>query len=298
MTENSVENQPLVSIVISVFNSADYLREAMDSILTQTYPNMEILCFDDGSTDDTLSILKAYEDDRLKIISDGENKGLAARLNEGIELAQGVYIARMDADDIALPTRIEKQVSFLENQTDVVACGTGFDVFPKHKRVLMPASHEGIVARQLFSPGMAHPTVMLRRQFLMDKDLRYPSVKCAQDYALWVLMARYGKMANLNEVLFKYRHHENSVTNTKKQAKRKVLGQIHKEILRDVFDMPPSDKDLQLHAAIAMGQTDGRSSSMLTVIGYTFKLIVAAKSWQMKKEVLQRSLAFLVKKFF
>ena len=106
----SLSVEPLVSIIMSVYNSEDYLKEAIDSILGQTYANLEFIIIDDASTDRSLDIVKSYNDKRILLIKNEVNIGLAASLNKGIEIARGKYIARMDSDDISLPERCEKQV--------------------------------------------------------------------------------------------------------------------------------------------------------------------------------------------
>ena len=116
-------NNPLVSVVLSVYNAEKHIVEAIESILTQSYKNFEFIIIDDGSTDGSLEIIKSYDDERIILIS-RENKGLIASLNEGIEQAKGKYIARMDADDISLSSRFEEQVTFMEMHEEVGICGT------------------------------------------------------------------------------------------------------------------------------------------------------------------------------
>lgn len=294
--EHTHEEQPLVSIVMSVFNGANYLIESLESIFAQTYPHIEILCFDDGSSDETLAILNTYEDNRLHVFSDGENKGLAARLNEGLKRSKGKYIARMDADDIALPNRIEKQVDFMEKHADVAACGTGFQRMLDGKKIYMPTSHNAIVAKQIYTPGMAHPTVMMRASFMQQKNMFYPNVPCAQDYALWVLMSRYGNLANVPEILLQYRVHKKSITHTKVKEKRVVLGKIHKEILKEISNMPVSQKHLDIHFSIATGVQEKRQHSIKSVLGYLAHFLFSSNALFVKQEILRKTCTFLVKR--
>ena len=109
---------PLVSILMPVYNSEKYLREAIKSILNQTFTNFELIIINDGSTDNSLKIIKSFKDNRIKIIKNKGNLGLIKTLNKGIDLAQGKYIARMDADDIAMPKRLEKQIAFFNENPD------------------------------------------------------------------------------------------------------------------------------------------------------------------------------------
>jgi len=114
---------PKISVVMAVYNGEKYLREAIDSILNQTFNDFEFIIINDGSTDDSAEIIKSYNDPRIILIQQ-ENKGLAAALNEGIKIAKGKFIARMDADDISLKTRLEKQIQFMEAHPEYVAIGS------------------------------------------------------------------------------------------------------------------------------------------------------------------------------
>lgn len=114
---------PQISVIMSVYNGEKYLREAIDSILNQTFTHFEFIIVNDGSTDKSLNIIKSYNGSRIILVQQ-ENKGLAAALNEGIKIAKGKYIAMMDADDISLPTRLEKQIQFMEAHPEYVAIGS------------------------------------------------------------------------------------------------------------------------------------------------------------------------------
>ena len=115
-----MNTKPFVSVVMSVYNGELFLKEAIDSILSQTYKKFEFIIIDDGSTDGSLNIINEYSDERIKILVNPKNEGLIFSLNKGIELALGTYIVRMDADDISLPQRIEEQVSFMEKHGSIV----------------------------------------------------------------------------------------------------------------------------------------------------------------------------------
>jgi glycosyltransferase involved in cell wall biosynthesis len=159
---------PLVSVILPVYNAETYIAEAIESILTQSYKNLELILINDGSTDRSLDIMQSYADIRIQIIS-RENRGLVASLNEGIMKAKGKYIARMDADDISLPKRFEEQVAFLEMHPEVGLCGTAVMMFGnkiKGKIWRLPQSDNRIKSELLFSSALAHPTLMMRGELI------------------------------------------------------------------------------------------------------------------------------------
>lgn len=217
-------NNVLVTVLLPVYNGEKYIREAVDSILKQTYENFELIIIDDGSTDKTLSILKEYEkkDTRIRLVS-RENKGLIATLNEGAELALGEWIARMDADDIAMPNRLELQLNWI-NQTESDIAGTWVSFFgAKDFRVWKGyQSDEAIKVDMLFKCPLVHPSIMIRANLL--RRLKYdPVAEKAEDYDLWVRAAMQGaKMSNVPEVLLKYRQHDLQVTVLASEAQKSM----------------------------------------------------------------------------
>jgi glycosyltransferase involved in cell wall biosynthesis len=130
------EQAPLVSIVIPVYNGEKYLADSLDSVLCQTYQNWELIIINDGSTDSTEQLILNYQDKRIKYLRNDDNKGIIFSLNRGLRESKGVYIARLDADDIALPFRIEKQVEFLSENPDYVMCGSYFQTIDSKGNLL------------------------------------------------------------------------------------------------------------------------------------------------------------------
>lgn len=210
----SVAPLPLISVVLPVFNAKRYISEAIRSILVQTFSRFEFIIVDDGSTDGTGEILDRFrrEDDRIVLVS-RENKGLVASLNEGIECARGTWIARMDADDIALPNRFELQLAWIE-QTGADICGSWVRFFgAKDKHVLKhPQSDPAIRVGLMFGTMFAHPSILIRTE--LAKELRYdPRWEKCEDYDLWARAAQLGcRMANVPEVLLLYRQHQNQIS--------------------------------------------------------------------------------------
>jgi|GEM_PF-1044368 len=233
----------LISVVLPVFNSQDFLRETLKSISAQTWQNWELIAIDDGSTDGSLKILNDYaaNEPRLKIIS-RENRGLARTLNEGIAAAQGEWIARIDADDIALPERFARQIEWAEkSQADV--CGGAIErigVTGKHSWNF-PTSDEGICTWLLFRPAFSHPAVIIRRETV----LKYPydeSYSHAQDYELWTRLALNRiRMTNLPETVLKYRIHDKQVSH----AKRSRQIDLRMKITSNYWQKSPLTHDLK-----------------------------------------------------
>jgi glycosyltransferase involved in cell wall biosynthesis len=218
---------PKISVVMSVYNGQDYLDEAIESILNQTYKDFEFIIINDGSIDNSLEIIKKYQnlDERIVLIS-RENKGLVASLNEGIEKAKGKYIARMDADDICLSTRFEEQIEYMKkNNLDL--CGSWIETF-NEKNILniweCPETHRDIEFRSFFMCSFAHPSVMIKK-IVFDK-LKYEN-ETAEDYRLWCdILANGYKVGNIQKVLLKYRLHNNQLTQTKSKELMKSANNI------------------------------------------------------------------------
>ncbi|MDD3269859.1 MAG: glycosyltransferase family A protein [Syntrophomonadaceae bacterium] len=203
-------SSPRVSVVMAVYNGESYLREAVDSILQQTIPDLEFIIVLDPSDDDTKTILESYIDPRIILLQNDEKLGLAMSLNRGLKLARGKYVARMDADDISLPERLERQVAFMENHEAVGVCGSWLKIIGYDGGWIreLPVDPEFLKCQFIFGCLIAHPTVIMRRDLLVKHDLFYnPDFTHAEDYDLWVRCARHFQIANQSEVLYLYRHH-------------------------------------------------------------------------------------------
>lgn len=210
----TADKAPLISVAMPVYNGAAHLADAIDSVLRQSCADFELIIIDDGSTDDSLQVLRAFEqqDRRIRLVA-RENRNLATTLNDIIALARGTWIARMDQDDIALPGRFERQLACLR-ETGADICGSWVKLFgASDTRVLTyPASDAAIKMELLFASPFAHPTVMMRAD--LAKNLPYDKAweKC-EDYELWERAANAGwTMSNVQEVLLMYRQHPSQIT--------------------------------------------------------------------------------------
>src|SRR5688572_14004177 len=242
-----------ITVVMSVYNGERFLGDAIESMLSQSWTDFQLLIIDDGSTDDTPAIIASYRDPRVRTVRHAENVGLAASLNEGVERASGRYIARMDADDISLPDRLARQIEFMNAHPEVGACGAWVEVMGggPRQRWEYPAAHDGIHARLLFDCSMAHPTVMFHRGHLRKARLSYDSsYPCAQDYDLWCRAARRLVLANLQEVLLVRRLHDAQVGRRAANEQQLWAGKIRRRQLEQL-GLKPTDEQFSVHEAIS-----------------------------------------------
>lgn len=199
-----------VSVVMPVYNGERYLRQALESILKQTFTDFEFVIIEDGSTDNTCAILESYDDSRIVIVRNQKNIGFTRSLNKGLSLAQGEYVARMDADDISLPQRFTKQVAFLREHPEIGILGCNcLDIDSKGRYAglrVMPDSNLQIRWASLLENPFAHPAVMMRRDVITRNGLAYDeSFETTQDYELWSRVLKYTRGGNLSEPLVQYR---------------------------------------------------------------------------------------------
>jgi glycosyltransferase involved in cell wall biosynthesis len=204
-----MDRQPLVSIVLPAFNAERTLGDALASVLLQTYQNWELLLIDDGSRDQTAAIARKFGDPRIRIFSDGTNKGLPARLNEAIDRSSGKYFARMDQDDVCFPERLSRQVAFLEAHPEVDLVGVRAVTFvtPGELTGFFPfcETHEEICRRPWNGFYLPHPTWMGRLDWFKKHRYRSPEVRRAEDQELLLRTYPTSRFACLPEVLFAYR---------------------------------------------------------------------------------------------
>jgi glycosyltransferase involved in cell wall biosynthesis len=200
---------PYISVVMSVYNGERFLAEAIDSIVSQTFSDFEFLIINDGSTDGSHRILAACIDARIRIINNDRNLGLSASLNRGFAEARGRYIVRMDADDVSLPDRIEKQVVFMEKLPSIDVCGSWCEMFGDTNGVVKTlADHRDIHDTLFFKNCIPHSTVCMRKQSFESCAGPYSEAyRYAQDYELWCRTVNTLSFANIPEVLLRYRVH-------------------------------------------------------------------------------------------
>ncbi len=236
--------QPKVSVVMSVYNAAPHLRDAVSSVLAQTFRDFELLIINDGSTDASGQILKEFTDPRIRIIEQ-ENRGLVTSLNRGVRESKGEYIARMDADDICLPGRLHSQVTYLDAHPAIALLGAFVSTMdedgnPLAPVVRFPIQHQDIWQKLGRRPWVVcHPAVMYRRQVAMDIGLYDPAFAHAEDVEFFArLMSKYRAM-NLPEVVLNYRVRRGAVSVT-----RKDHGRVNALLVATMIDQWEPGKSL------------------------------------------------------
>ncbi|MBQ8294589.1 MAG: glycosyltransferase [Alphaproteobacteria bacterium] len=230
------KKKPLVSVLLPVYNGGPFLREAIDSVLSQTLTDFEFIIIDDASTDNSADIIAEYDDRRINFIRNEHNLGLIGTLNKGLGIARGKYIARMDQDDICLPLRLEKQVLYMSRRPQCGVLGTWFHRFGAVNEdcildpIVLPA---GLVCGN----KIGHPTVMLRKSVLDKYKLRYdPDFEACEDYELWARMLFLTGVENYPQVLLLHRMHPESMSEVSKEIQLKNTERVRKYIQARMCD--------------------------------------------------------------
>ncbi|CAM4152977.1 glycosyltransferase family 2 protein [Gillisia hiemivivida] len=214
--------KPLISVILPVFNREEYIIESVESILKQTYTKIELIIIDDASNDETVKIISQFYDSRIQLIKNKINLGVAASTNLGIRKAKGKYIAKMDSDDIALPTRLETQLTFMEENEDIIVCGSNIEYFGAKKKIIKyKENHKAILVEMLLRNPFANPTVIIRKE-IFDAYLYDESYKYGEDYEFWTRIGWEGKMYNIQEVLLLYRVHSKQLSSDIKNKRLEV----------------------------------------------------------------------------
>jgi len=219
-----VNTNPKISVVMTVFNGESHLREAIDSILNQTFRDFEFIIVDNDSTDKTGEIICSYRDPRIVYVKNTKNVGQSKALNIGIRRSRGDFIARMDADDISYPERLEKQYQYLLSHDSIAVVGAQYLAIDEEGKTILrfrlPTDPFEIRCyligvSELSYQCVPHPIVLIRKKALFDVGL-YNEEIITQDYDLWVRMSRKYFFSNLKEILFKYRVRKNAQTQKSK----------------------------------------------------------------------------------
>jgi len=236
---------PKVSVLMSVYNGARYLREAVDSILCQTYTDFELIVIDDGSTDETGAILDGYDDARIVRLTNEQNIGLTKSLNKGLGMAKGEYVARMDADDIALPDRLQLQVHVLDTRPEVVLVSGNIDLIDAAGQVWRRPRRNadpGLVAWFLLFHNYlgGHSQVMFRHSSVLSLGGYSEERPYAQDYALWLRLAEIGRIAMVPDVILQHRCHDENLTSMHSLEQEEYSLRDSQRALARLLDQQPS----------------------------------------------------------
>ena len=311
-----MKNMPRITVLMPVHNGERYLKNCIESILNQTFKDFEFLVVDDGSTDTTRDIINSYKDDRINLVKNERNLGLVASLNIGLENSRGEYIARIDADDIALPHRLTRQFDFLENRHDTALIGSWGEAIKENGDRIsisrLPVKKEEIAATVLFGEFiMIHSSFMYRKKIIVDAGKYSKVFYLCEDYKLVtdLLLSGYG-VNNIPEVLVKYRIHDDriSVRNSGPQLKMYLI--VVKEFIQNFTGgFSDLDQNLLFNFLISTGAMNKRywenvpsvkgsvrriielSNSLLANIANYFKLD-KGQTYRMKRQFYNKILNF------
>lgn len=250
---------PAVTVVMTTYNHAPYLRVSLGSILAQTLPPRRIIVVNDGSTDETAAILADLGDPRLTLLSNPANRGISFSLNRALALVDTPFVALMDSDDIALPTRLAQQAAHLLRHPTLGVCGGYMEMFdsadPTRTRLrLCPLEPDAIRCALLFGNPMANPTAFFNLAAIPRRALRYrPAFAHAEDYDLWARLSERVPFANLPEVLVRYRLHPHSATHLHEATQRHTADCIRARLLRRLSP-DFSEAEIALHNRLCNAQ--------------------------------------------
>ena len=266
---------PKVTVLMSAYNGEKYLREAIDSILGQTFKDFEFLIINDGSTDKTGEILKSYNDPRIKIINNNKNIGLTKSLNKGLKLARGEYIARQDADDISLPTRFEEELKFFEKNSNVALVGTDYFLINEKDEIIHTVNcfteNRKLKEKLLEGNQFAHGSIIFKKECVEKVGMYREEFKFAQDFDFTLRISEEFDVANIPKSLYKWRINIDSVSVKKKtlqdkyallaielakerrQSGKDKLQSLNKEEIDKLLDELISDTRIQDKRKIAEG---------------------------------------------
>ncbi len=212
---------PLVSVILPVYNAGEYLAESINSILNQSFRSFELLIFNDGSTDNSLKIMESFKDERITIFNYNKNQGYIRHLNYGIQIAIGKYIARMDADDISHPDRLQHQFDFLQCNPDFSLVSSDIQVTDENNTLHGIFNYDKklpVEWQLVWRNPIAHPTAFFRRSLLKDEVVVYnDAMMPAEDYELWSRLIKKGNFKILDEPLLNYRVVQESAYNSNKR---------------------------------------------------------------------------------
>lgn len=294
---------PTVSIVMPAYNAEKYLREAIESILSQTYDDFEFIIINDGSTDKTKEIIFSYSDPRIVYIENERNSGICVTLNKGLDASRGKYIARMDSDDIAMPQRLETQVSYMDANPNIGASGSDIEVFgdgiTPHVFTQLHTPEE-CSAGLLFNSCFAHPSVIIRKNILDQYNLRYKDeFRGLEDYELWWQISRHSDINNIAQPLLRYRHHKAQVTQNVTERVRNAFFKFTKCRFDDL-SIAITNSELDLLNAYSTGLFSSfNDNSIIDYIGLSRKVIEqyplqTNKALNALKLTLAKSITFIL----
>jgi glycosyltransferase involved in cell wall biosynthesis len=236
----------LVSVIMTVYNGQDYLKDSISSILNQSFKDFEFIIVNDGSIDKSDNIVRSFNEPRIKYYDFKENAGVIDRLNFAIEKAIGKYIVKMDQDDISEPNRIYLQYSFMEKNLDIGVCGTFAELFGAKKGTWkMPTKDSEIKASLINGSPFCHPSVIFRKITLIENNIKYrKDYDLTDDFELWIQLSNVTRFANISKTLLKYRISEQQVSFKRKKEQVIQVNELRKKVIAKLIYISDNDFDL------------------------------------------------------
>ena len=263
-----------VSVVIPVYNGERFLQDSINSVLGQTFTDFEIVIVDDGSTDGSTDIVRSYSDARLRMVSHAQNRGLAEARNTGIRSSRGIYVALLDSDDIAEPTRLADQVEAMEQDLGLAYLGTWALMFnsevPTATKLWKTETTDNALRAILMFRNRFNASSVMFRRTAAPPEL-FANIPLAEDYRFAVAMSKFGKIGNLPKPLVRYRQHATSLTVSKQTLMTECVEKILLQQLGD-FGIRPSERELKIHQHIGRLLLQGSATLLDECENWLYKL--------------------------
>lgn len=269
-----INENPLISVIMPVYNAEKYIDETINSILNQSFKNFEFIIIDDKSTDNSVKIIEKFNDKRIKFFKNESNIGYVKTLNKLIGLAKGKFIARQDNDDISLKKRLEIQYNYMINNPDVLLCGTNYKIFGnKNFKSNSPKSYEHIKSFFIFNNPICHPSVMIKKCIFNNISVRYDEKLCpSEDYALWFEISKIGRIVNLPYILLKYRTHNHNVSVTNYHQQVDCANTIRKNVFNYYFNYKLDQTEIKLLSSLFEKNTNYTKEDLLEIKIFFLKI--------------------------
>ena len=249
---------PAISVIMPVYNGAMYIQEAMDSILSQSMPDFELIIVNDGSTDHSSEIVHSYFDKRIKIIDLPKSTGCFPARNTGLRVVAGKYICMMDADDVIVPDRFEKQYRFMEENPEIGMVSGTYQTFTGNRQNFKETDYEAIKILFLRHCYLCHATSMIRTVLVQKHDLYYnETYTYASDYDWQVRVLSFAPVAHVNDLVYRYRVHAQQISTSKRHEQNFFADQIRVSQL-SFFGIEPTEFEKKLHLSFINGIIDHR----------------------------------------
>ena len=280
-----------ITVLMPVYNGEKYLQESIDSILNQSYSAFEFLIIDDGSNDNTVGIIEEYQDERICLVQNEHNLGIAATLNKGITMSRCEYIARMDSDDVAHVNRLSEQLRFMDDNPDVAVCGSLMDSVDNPQIIYDFPCGEIVDFHLLYGPPVAHPSAMIRKSVLVQNGFFYDeTIKYAQDYDLWSRVSKAARITNIPQVLMSYRTHSGQVSQCNIEEQNFYANSVRRMEL-SFLGIFVTDSDLAMHVQFFRCSTINNSEMVEFSKQWVCKLLEAnAENGKFDPDIFRRYL--------